>query len=76
MTNYLTDKQIKLKNEGYNSNRAGESIKKFCVQARAKLYDRLVKPNVNDETAFEAYIIAKSNIRKMDFNDLRNALNK
>ncbi len=76
MTNYLTEKQLKLKNEGYNSNRAGESIIKFCVQARAKLYDQLVKPSVNDESAFEAYITAKVNIRKMDFNDLRHELNK
>lgn len=75
MTN-LTDKQLKLKNEGFNSNRAGESITKFCDQARAKLYARLVKPSVNDESAFESYITAKINIRKMDSNELRAELNK
>lgn len=76
MIKYMTTKQLAKKNEGYNSNRAGESIAKFCDQTRAKLYARLVKPSVNDESAFEAYITAKVNIRKMDYNELRAELNK
>ncbi len=74
MTKHLTDKQLAKKNEGYNPDRAGESITVFCSQARAELHAKLVKPNVADEEAFTAYITAKVAIRNMNYNELRAAL--
>lgn len=59
---------------GYNPNRAGENLLKFCTEARKTLLARLVKPSITDEAAFEAFVLAKAAIRNMDHNELRAAL--
>lgn len=72
--NTLTDKQLAARNAGYNPNRAGEQALRFCIQARETLIGRLPKPNLKDESVYEAWIIKVRDIRAMDHNELRAAL--
>jgi len=71
---YLNDKQLAARNQGYNPSLAGENLLKFCIQARKTLRAKLVKPSIQDEKAFEAFIMRKIEIRNMDHNELRAAL--
>lgn len=73
MSNYLTDKQLAKKNEGYNPSRAGEQIMSFCETVRADLMGKLVKPIIDDTSAFESYIAAKVAIKNMGYNELLSA---
>lgn len=71
---FLNNQQLFARNQGYNSNRAGESLIKACSDARTELYSRLKKPHSSDVAAFEAFILEKIKIRNMDHNELREAL--
>lgn len=71
---HLNNQQLAARNAGYNPNRAGDALLKFCKEARATLAARLTKPSITDEAAFEAFIIRKAAIRDMDHNELRAAL--
>ncbi len=71
---HLTNKQLAARNEGFNPNRAGEALLKFCTEARATLNFRLIKPAITDEVAFEAFIVSKAAIKNMDHRELRAAL--
>lgn len=71
---YLTDRQLAKRNEGFNPNRAGAALLKFCTDSRSKLMAQLVKPSITDEAAYEAYVLRKVAIKNMDHRDLRAAL--
>lgn len=73
---YLTDKQLAARNQGYNANRAGESLLQFCNRARRELFGRLEKPAYGDTAAFETWITTKARIMGMDHNELREALKR
>ena len=72
--NHLTNKQLAARNEGFNPNRAGDALLKFCNVARAELNARLTRPAISDEAAYEAFIISKISIKNMDHQELRAAL--
>lgn len=59
---------------GYNPNRAGENLLKFCSEARKTLLSRLAKPDVTDAAAFEEWVQAKVSINNMSHSELRAAL--
>lgn len=70
----LTNKQLAARNEGYNPGRAGEQALKACSVARKELIARLGRPDMQDEAAYEAWIVRVRDIRAMDHNELKNAL--
>lgn len=61
---------------GYNPNHAGMILLKFCAEAREHLISKLVKPSVDDQVAFEAWLEAKIAIVRMDYRELMAALEK
>jgi hypothetical protein len=71
---YLNNKQLAARNQVHNPSRAGENLLKFCIQARKTLCAKLAKPSIQDEPAFEAFIMRKNEIKNMDYNELRSAL--
>lgn len=71
---YLNNKQLAAKNQGYNPNHAGEQALKACKVAREELIARLGKPDMNDEAAYEGWMIKVRDIRAMDHRELQAAL--
>lgn len=63
--------------QGYNPNRAGDSLLAFCQSARAELLSQLVRPPMRiteDLDAWDRHFQKINAINAMDHNELRAAL--